>query len=210
MNSNFSYHMPTKIIYGNNELDNIDKYINGRKTLLITSSGFVKRGLVDKIKSLTNNIVEVISEVKSHPEFKDLEVTYNKIQEIDFELILAIGGGSVLDASKFFSVYNKTKEYQFVQDLIKGKIEKKDYKLTPIISIPTTAGTGSETSRAAAIINEKTNVKNSFSFKNAANFNYIRSRINHRSSSIFNSSNRHGCFGSQLRSLLCFRLSSNG
>jgi phosphonate metabolism-associated iron-containing alcohol dehydrogenase len=153
MQQDFSYHMPTKIVYGNNELDNIDKYIKGRKTLLITSSGFIKRGLVDKIKSLTNNIVEVIPEVKSHPEFKDLETTYNKIQRIDFELILAIGGGSVLDASKFFSVHNETKEYQFVQDLIKGKLPKKDYKLIPIISIPTTAGTGSEITPWATIWN---------------------------------------------------------
>ena len=151
MKTNFTYHMPTKIVYGNNELENIDKYINGRKTLLITSHGFVKRGLVDKLKSLTNNIVDVISEVKSHPEFKDLEITYNKIKEIDFELILAIGGGSVLDASKFFSVYNKKKEYQFVEDIIKGKLPKKDYKLIPIISIPTTAGTGSEITPWATI-----------------------------------------------------------
>jgi phosphonate metabolism-associated iron-containing alcohol dehydrogenase len=151
MNNNFSYFMPTNIIYGNNELDNIDKYINGRKTLLITSEGFIKRGLVEKLKSLTLHIQDVISEVKSHPEFKDLEITYNKIQDIDFELILAIGGGSVLDASKFFSVYNEKKEYQFVEDIIKGKIPKENYKLVPIISIPTTAGTGSEITPWATI-----------------------------------------------------------
>jgi phosphonate metabolism-associated iron-containing alcohol dehydrogenase len=151
MNNNFSYHMPTKIIYGNNELDNIDKYINGRKTLLITSEGFVKRGLVNKVKLLTPYIIDVISEVKSHPEFKDLEITYHKIQNIDFELILAIGGGSVLDASKFFSVYNEKKEYQFVENIIKGKLPKEDHKLIPIISIPTTAGTGSEITPWATI-----------------------------------------------------------
>ena len=151
MDNNFSYYMPTKIVYGTNELDNIDKYINGRKTLLITSQGFEKRGLVDKVKSITNNIVDVISEVKSHPEFKDLEITCNKIREIDFELILAIGGGSILDASKFFSIYNDTKEYQFVQDIIKGKLPKKNYNRIPIISIPTTAGTGSEITPWATI-----------------------------------------------------------
>ena len=149
--NNFSYHMPTKIVYGNNELDNIDKFINGRKTLLITSSGFIKRGIAEKINSLTDSIVGVISEVKSHPEFKDLEVTYNKIKDLDFELILAIGGGSVLDASKFFSVQNEAKEYQFVEDIIKGKVEKKGYKLTPIIAVPTTAGTGSEITPWATI-----------------------------------------------------------
>jgi phosphonate metabolism-associated iron-containing alcohol dehydrogenase len=149
--------MPTKIVYGNNELDNIDKYINGRKTLLITSEGFVKRGLVNKIKSLTPYIIGVISEIKSHPEFKDLEIIYNKIRNIDFELILSIGGGSVLDASKLFSVQNDKKEYQFVDGIIKGKIARQNYKLVPIISIPTTAGTGSEITPWATIwdMNEK-------------------------------------------------------
>ena len=151
MKEDFTYYMPTKIVYGNSSLVTIDKYINGRKTLLITSQGFVKRGLADKVKTLTNNIVEVISEVKSHPEFKDLEIIYNKIIEIDFELILAIGGGSVIDAAKFFSVQNEKKEYQFVEDIIKGKIAKKGYKLIPIISIPTTAGTGSEITPWATI-----------------------------------------------------------
>jgi len=143
--------MPTKIVYGKDTLNDLESYIDGRKTLLITSEGFVKRGLVDKIKSLTNHIVGVISEVQSHPEFKDLEVTYNKIREIDFELILAIGGGSVLDASKFFAVQNEKKEYQFVEDIIKGKVPKKDYTLLPIIAVPTTAGTGSEITPWATI-----------------------------------------------------------
>jgi len=151
MNNEFSYYMPTKIVYGTNELGNLDKYINGRKTLLITSAGFVKRGLVERIKSLTPHIVDVMSEVKSHPEFKDLKTTYEKIAKIDFELILAIGGGSVLDASKFFSVQNDNKEAQFVEDMIKGKLPKEDYKLIPIISIPTTAGTGSEITPWATI-----------------------------------------------------------
>jgi phosphonate metabolism-associated iron-containing alcohol dehydrogenase len=143
--------MPTKIVYKNDSLQDIDKYINGRKTILITSKGFLKRGLVDKIKKLTPSIVDVIVDVKSHPEFKDLEKLYEQIHKNDFELILSLGGGSVLDASKFFSVYDKTKDATFVTDMIKGKVEKKDYKLIPIISIPTTAGTGSEITPWATI-----------------------------------------------------------
>lgn len=157
MNSNFSYHMPTKIVFGLNSFQNIDDYIRGRRTLLVTSEGFVKRGLMDKLTSLTNNIVGVISDVKSHPEFDDLEVLYNKIKKIDFELILAIGGGSVLDASKFLSVSNEKKEFSFVDALVREKIEKKDYKLVPLICVPTTAGTGSEITPWATIwdMNEK-------------------------------------------------------
>lgn len=151
MNQNFSYHMPTKIVFGINELENISKYINGRKTLVIASNGFVKRGLVEKLQKLDNNIVTVFTDVKSHPEFKDLELAYETIHKNEFELILAIGGGSVLDASKYFSVYNEKKESKFVTNLIKGNIEKKDYKTIPIISVPTTAGTGSEITPWATI-----------------------------------------------------------
>lgn len=151
MNENFSYRMPTKIVFGINELENISKYINGRKTLLITSQGFVKRGLVDKIKFLSTSIIDIFTNIKSHPEFKDLEVAYNTIHQKEFELILAIGGGSVLDAAKYFSVYNETKKANFVTSIIKGKIEKKDYRTIPIISVPTTAGTGSEITPWATI-----------------------------------------------------------
>ncbi|PKN14002.1 MAG: alcohol dehydrogenase, partial [Deltaproteobacteria bacterium HGW-Deltaproteobacteria-24] len=81
MNQNFVYHMPTKIVFGNGALNNIAEHINGRKTILITSNGFVKRGLVDKIKSLSNDIIGVFTDIKSHPEFKDLEKTYNEIHK---------------------------------------------------------------------------------------------------------------------------------
>ena len=151
MEDKFDYYMPTKIVYGINSLNEIDKYTKGRKTLLVTSKGFLKRGLVERVKSLTKNIVDVVSDVKSHPEFRDLEEIYNRIKIIDYELILAIGGGSVLDASKFFSVQNEQKDYQFVEDLVKGKKEKKNYNLIPIISIPTTSGTGSEITPWATI-----------------------------------------------------------
>jgi len=124
--------MPTKIVYGNGELNNIDKYIAGRKTLLVTSQGFLKRGLVDKLKSLSNSIVTVVSDIKSHPEFKDLEKIYAKIKAQDFELIIALGGGSVIDSAKYFIYQNKTKKI-------------------PLISIPTTAGTSSEITPWATI-----------------------------------------------------------
>jgi len=145
--------MPTKIIYGRNSLKDIDIYVNHRKALLVTSQGFVKRGLIDEIVTYTNNIVGVISSIKSHPEFVDIEEIYSQAYQNQFELIIAIGGGSVMDVAKFISVHNTNKDYQFVEDLTKEKILKKDYKIIPIISIPTTAGTGSEVTPYSTIWN---------------------------------------------------------
>ena len=127
MNSNFSYYMPTKIVFGTNELENIGKYINGRKTVLITSSGFVKRGLVDKIQHICDSIVHVFSDVRSHPEFNDLERAYQEIHRYNFELIIAVGGGSVMDAAKFFSVFHESKASEFVTGIIKNGSTNNSY-----------------------------------------------------------------------------------
>jgi phosphonate metabolism-associated iron-containing alcohol dehydrogenase len=143
--------MPTKIVYGYDSVERLSEFVEDRKVLLVTSEGFVRRGMIDRIKLLVPHVTEVVSDIKSHPEFSDLEIIYNKIKNINYNVILAIGGGSVLDAAKFFSVYDSNKDYRFVEDIIKGKREKKEYKTVPIISVPTTAGTGSEITPWATI-----------------------------------------------------------
>lgn len=143
--------MPTKVVYGKNSFKDIGVYVNQRRVLLITSQGFVARGLVDVVKSYVGNIVQVISNINSHPDFTNLEQVYNQAHHNQFELIVAIGGGSVIDAAKFISVYNEHKEYQFVERMTKGGVEKEAYQVIPIISVPTTAGTGSEISPYATI-----------------------------------------------------------
>lgn len=149
--------MPTKIVYGYDSIESLDDHLKKRKTLLITSRGSIERGLVKRIKSITPHIVDVVSDVSTHPELKDLQVLYEKIAELEFEVILAVGGGSVLDAAKFFSLQNEAKEYSFVEDLTKGKKVTEQYTQTPLISVPTTAGTGSEITPWATIwdMNEK-------------------------------------------------------
>ncbi|SEA65012.1 phosphonate metabolism-associated iron-containing alcohol dehydrogenase [Desulfuromusa kysingii] len=151
MKDSFAYHMPTKIVYGINSICDIDQYINGRKTLLVTSRGALSRGLVAQILSLTCAVIHVVSDINSHPEFVDLEKNYNSLNNVDFELILAVGGGSVLDAAKFISVYSSEKNSTFVTKLTKGVIPHQEYHLKPIISVPTTAGTGSEITPWATI-----------------------------------------------------------
>ena len=143
------YYMPTKIIYKLNSLSSVNNYIGKQKVLLITSKGHIKRGLLDKLKYI--NIVYIVDNIKSHPEFKDLEYIYQNILEKEFDIILAIGGGSVIDSAKYFSVYNKNnKDRTFVTKLIKRQINE-EYFIKPFISVPTTAGTGSEITPWATI-----------------------------------------------------------
>lgn len=165
MNPNYSYHMPTRIVFGEKLLDVLNTYINNRKVALITSQGFVQRGLVKKILSSCNSIVTVISDIKSHPEFKDLKKSYNQLHNSKFDLIVAVGGGSVLDAAKFLSVHNDDKNYMFVEDIAKGRLKTSSYKTIPIISIPTTSGTGSELTPWASLWDLEEKKKYSFHLK---------------------------------------------
>ena len=144
--SAFSYYMPTKIIFGNDKLSTINQYIGNRKTLLVTSNGAIKRGLIERVNSFTPHIISIITEIASHPEINDLKSIYHKqLQHLDYELILAIGGGSVLDSAKCFAVKGKEKSFKPIENLIRGINQNKaELSVTPVISIPTTAGTGSE------------------------------------------------------------------
>jgi len=90
--NSFSYYMPTKIVYGRNSLKSIDIYVDHRKALLVTSQGFVNRGLIDKVVSYTRNIVGIVSSVKPHPQFADIKDIYTQAHQNQFELIIAIGG----------------------------------------------------------------------------------------------------------------------
>lgn len=150
-NKAFQYQMPTRIIFKENSIQDIELYIKGRKTLLVTSEGAVKRGLISKIKTYTPHIVATISGIQSYPEFNELKKIYNHIRNIEYELILAVGGGSVIDAVKFFSVQNSTRNYQFVENIVKGNSFAENFCLVPFISVPTTSGTSSEITPWATI-----------------------------------------------------------
>lgn len=141
--------MPTQIIFENGVIEKLREYIGDKKAILVTSQGFIKRGIVQDLQKSVS-FEAVFSDVKSHPEFKDLEKTYEKIYKVDFDIIVALGGGSVLDGAKFFSVYDEDKSAKFVTCLIKQNF-KSGYKTKPIIAIPTTAGTGSEITPWATI-----------------------------------------------------------
>ena len=144
----FSYYMPTKIVYGVDALKSLKEYVSGQKTLLVTSKGHIQRGLLDKLGGL--DIIAVVDTIRSHPEFKDLQSAYRTLLDIDFDIVVAIGGGSVIDGAKYFCVYADDEDETFVTRLVKEEVKKR-YKTKPLVAIPTTAGTGSEITPWATI-----------------------------------------------------------
>lgn len=134
------FYNPVKIEFGQNSLDFLPRYIKERKTLLITSKGFISRGIVEKVMKNNPTIVQTISTIQPNPTINQIIETRNQLDYKSFELIVALGGGSVIDAAKAIAPGDETNNLlDFLTDGIPSNMEIK-----PIIAIPTTAGTGSE------------------------------------------------------------------
>jgi alcohol dehydrogenase len=88
-----------------------------------------------------------------NPKLSDLKKGISLFRKGTFNLIIAIGGGSVLDMAKLISVFGHQEESY--EDLITGKKQLSDKK-TPVIAIPTTAGSGAEATRFAVMYIDKT------------------------------------------------------
>lgn len=88
-------------------------------------------------------------EFEENPKFEDLEKGVNLLESTGASIVIAIGGGSVLDMAKLIRFF-----YSYNGDLEKGNFNKKR-ELLPLIAIPTTAGTGCEATRFAVLYKSK-------------------------------------------------------
>lgn len=146
----FNYHNPVNIEFGIDKLEIIDKLIGDRNALLITTKGSTNRGVAFRIKSCSSNIENTINIAKPNPTFKDLGDLCGLIQDRSYDVIIALGGGSVIDSAKVISLCNGKRDFTSIEDIIRNN-KKSCYNLKPIIAIPTTAGSGSEVTPWATI-----------------------------------------------------------
>ncbi|MFH1644758.1 MAG: phosphonoacetaldehyde reductase [bacterium] len=147
----FSYYNPVRMEFGQNKFSVVGEAIEDRRALLVTMPVFKELGFVDEIKAYTENIVFTLDDVEAQPNFINLRRQYDLVWKNDFDVIVALGGGSVIDTAKVLSVFNPEKEFDFIDDLIREKIAKSGYNKIPVIAIPTTAGTGSEVTPWATV-----------------------------------------------------------
>jgi alcohol dehydrogenase class IV len=102
----------------------------------------------EAISSLNCKIIEFY-DFSENPKFEDMETGLSLLSNSDIDVILGIGGGSVLDMSKLIRFF-----YSYSRDITNFKFRKQK-ELLPLIAIPTTAGTGSETTHFAVLYKDK-------------------------------------------------------
>ncbi len=164
MKYDFSFINPTKIYFGRTALnhlgDELDKY--GENVLLIYGGGSIKKiGLYDSVISILNEHHKVVTElsgVMPNPTYKKVCEGAELVRRTHTDLILAVGGGSVIDAAKAVSA----SAYCLDEDPYEKywiRKEKLANKVVPIGDILTMVGTGSECNGGSVITNEELKVK---------------------------------------------------
>ena len=153
---NFDFYNPTHIIFGKERLESIDSYIPAEAKVLITFGGgsAKKSGLIEKIKTvLGHRNIYAFGGIEPNPRYETLVKAVEIIRRENIDFLLAVGGGSVIDGTKFITLashYNGNPsdllKYGFTPipcDVVS--------KVVPFGTVLTLPATGSEMNSGAVI-----------------------------------------------------------
>ena len=161
MSMNWNY--PTTIWFGNQRINEIQKAcesLNIRKPLIVTDPGILKTNIIEKINSSLVNKSNIFSEVQSNPTGNNVELGVSYFNSNSHDGVIAVGGGSGMDVGKGIAfMAGQDRPLWDFEDIGDYWTRANSEAIKPIIAVPTTAGTGSETGRAGVYTNEETKEK---------------------------------------------------
>lgn len=158
----WSHFNPVKIHAGSGSLSTLPTHVGNGALLLVTTQGFTRRGLTAKVLELIGpQRLTVYDQVTPNPELDDLEAITTQLRSKGITGIIALGGGSVLDAAKVLAVTLPSDlDNPLTLTLREGQPQRWQKKLH-LIAIPTTSGTGAEVTPFATVWDQTTHKKHS-------------------------------------------------
>ncbi len=165
------FKVPEKIYFEAGSISYLEKMPEITRAFIVTDESMVKLGYIDKIlyhlrKRHDYVHSEIFSEVESDPSFETIEKGLKMMNEFKPDVIIAVGGGSPIDAAKGMWLF-----YEHPDADVEGlklkfmDIRKRTYKFPKLgtkakmVAIPTTSGTGSEVTSFAVLTDKKLNKK---------------------------------------------------
>ena len=164
--SNYNWNYHTTIWVGKDRIKDLYLACSNLKIqnpLFVTDKDLINlpmvKEVISKIKNKIDNIV-VFSDFSGNPFGENVEEGVKEFKKNNCDGVIAFGGGSGLDVGKAIAFMSaQTRPIWDFEDIGDYWKRANNENIPPIIAIPTTAGTGSETGRASAIINKETGVK---------------------------------------------------
>jgi len=161
MFSNFTYHNPTKIVFGKGTIAKLPELVpNGSKVLIAYGGGSImKNGVYDQVKAALGGFETVeFGGIEPNPRFETCLKAVDLVQREQVDFILAVGGGSVLDGVKFIAAAALF-EGDDKWSILEGAPVKQAIPLGSVLTLP---ATGSEMNPASVISRESTKQKQAF------------------------------------------------
>ena len=159
----FNYYNPTKIYFGKTALSNLEGELAayGKNVLLLYGKNSIKKiGLYDEVmailKACDKNVVELAG-INSNPRYSQVLEGAKLVRENNVDLILAVGGGSVVDCAKAISVSAYAKGDPWQRYWMNQ--EPVDNEIVPVGTVLTMTGTASEMNGGSVITNEEVMLK---------------------------------------------------
>lgn len=154
------FKIPRDIIYGENALEHLST-LKGKKATIVTGGNSMKRfGFIDEAKAQLEKAgmqVSIVDGVEPNPSIDTVIRGGKEMQEFGPDWIIALGGGSALDAAKIMWVYYEYPDTKF-EDLVAGKFPVLRTK-AKFIACPSTSGTASEITAFSVITDTKNHIK---------------------------------------------------
>jgi alcohol dehydrogenase len=156
---NFDFVLPSKIRYGKGVVKELDGELNklsAKKIMVVCDKGIIKAGILDKVLGFLGDDKEIVvfDEVEANPKDYNVHSGADLARKENVDALVAVGGGSPIDAAKGIAVL--ARQGGAIRDYLKKAIGE---DCLPLITVPTTAGTGSEVTFSSVITDTKENFK---------------------------------------------------
>ena len=156
---NMNWNYPTNVWFGVDRSKEIQKACDTlgiKNPLIVTDPGLLQTSIIDEINSSLSSNTQIYSDVQGNPTGSNVTNGVKVFLEGNHDGVIAIGGGSGMDAGKgiAFLAHQSRPLWDF-EDIGDWWTRADSSVIKPIIAIPTTAGTGSEVGRAAVFLNEE-------------------------------------------------------
>ena len=160
---NMNWNYPTTVWFGPNRSQQIQQACDAlgvKNPLIVTDPGLLQTPIIDEINSNLSSKTNVYSDVQGNPTGSNVTNGVKVFLEGNHDGVIAIGGGSGMDAGKGISfLAHQSRPLWDFEDIGDWWTRADSDVIKPIIAIPTTAGTGSEVGRAGVFLNEDNHKK---------------------------------------------------
>lgn len=162
LHNRWNFYNPVSLYVGRGCRQELTKHLHGQKILIVATKRGHKQFEEDEflMPIVDNNFVTWMNSVQENPDLDDLQYEINRLSGLFFDAVLAFGGGSALDTAKVINVALTSEcANKSLRELIQFSEFQKNLRPSPLYTIPTTSGTGSEVSPFATVWDHKNKKK---------------------------------------------------